>query len=224
MCITVLTPAPEKRVLSFLKKWGSKWQSNLPKTVKPSLKYRSGWHKSPCPLNEDLLSQIIVIHSLRARSGSLSHRGKKCKPQRGSGVKGTGWNARTHPTSVWRGVYPGQPWASHGWCAPCPRPCPLPTNKCGMAVVPGKFSCNADPSRGWWDPSAAEVMPPPPPAMKVILKEPLSKQSIFSSLTVDSSLLISRELWLKTAARSFTFNYSPVEGLFKKKKKKNSNS
>lgn len=55
------------------------------------------------------------------------------------------------------------------------------------------------------------------PTLKAIPKEPLSEWSVFSSLSVDSSLLISWGLWLKTAVHSFTFNYSPAEGLLKKK-------
>lgn len=54
--------------------------------------------------------------------------------------------------------------------------------------------------------------------LKVLLKEPLSKRSILFSLTFDSSLLISRGLWLKTAVYSFTFNHSLMEGLTLKKK------
>lgn len=123
------------------------------------------------------------------------------------------WSARIHPTSFWRGSTPGQPCASHGWCVPWPRQCPLASHKRGTAAIPGKFPQHRPQPQVVRSMCSRGHAPP----LKAIPKEPLSKRSVFSSLSVDSSLLISWGLWLKTAVHSFTFNYSPAEGFFKKK-------
>lgn len=81
-------------------------------------------------------------------------------------------------------------------------------------AILGKFSTAQTSATAGETRAPAEVTAP----LNAILKEPLSTQSIFFHLGFDSSLLISWGLWLKSAAHSFTFNYSPMEGLFKKKK------
>lgn len=47
--------------------------------------------------------------------------------------------------------------------------------------------------------------------LKAILQESL-RHSILVHLSFDSSLLNFWRLWLKAAAHSFTFNYSPIDG------------
>lgn len=83
-------------------------------------------------------------------------------------------------------------------------------------AILGKFSTAPTSATAGETRAPAEVTAP----LNAILKEPLSTQSIFFHLGFDGSLLISWGLWLKTAAHSFTFNYSPMEGLCKKKSSK----